>query len=324
MKKFLLFIVVLALSFSCSIKLSAQNTGEYTGQYVNGKKQGQGTMMYSNGDKYTGEWLNDKQNGNGIMEYSYGDRYEGEWRNGLYNGLGIMITNTGTKYVGYWKNGQMNGLGTFTYRDGDKVECNWEKGRIEGKGTYTWNNGDYFIGEFHLGKLKKGTKYSKDGSYLGCYEDYGYFEGDDTKLEQKAYKNLIKNERKKLRREMWREIGLGVLTMASETTTMVANNFGNNSSRTNVSHSQTNSVSTSSINSNLANSSTSSKSSPCNLCKGTKVYDPIYVAAYNGVDKVPKMSCSICDKINGKKKAGTYDKHTGHKKCPSCNGTGLR
>ena len=39
----------------------------YLGNFLNGKKHGNGIYHYSTGGKYKGEWLNDKKNGYGVI-----------------------------------------------------------------------------------------------------------------------------------------------------------------------------------------------------------------------------------------------------------------
>ena len=45
-----------------------KNFKKYTGQWVNSKMSGEGTMIYTNGDKYTGKWKNSKRHGKGKMK----------------------------------------------------------------------------------------------------------------------------------------------------------------------------------------------------------------------------------------------------------------
>ena len=47
--------------------------GEYNGDIEDGKKNGTGTMKYSNGDIYTGIWDDDDKHGTGTMKYNNGD-----------------------------------------------------------------------------------------------------------------------------------------------------------------------------------------------------------------------------------------------------------
>ena len=48
-------------------KLVSDNTNEYQGMFSNGKKNGNGTQKYFNGDVYRGEWLDDQRHGLGTF-----------------------------------------------------------------------------------------------------------------------------------------------------------------------------------------------------------------------------------------------------------------
>lgn len=39
--------------------------------------EGEGVMMYANGDKYKGQWRENARNGNGKCLYANGDKYKG-------------------------------------------------------------------------------------------------------------------------------------------------------------------------------------------------------------------------------------------------------
>ena len=43
---------------------------------------GRGTMVYASGSKYEGEWLNGKKHGQGIYTRPDGASYDGEWQDG--------------------------------------------------------------------------------------------------------------------------------------------------------------------------------------------------------------------------------------------------
>ena len=45
----------------------------YTGEWVNGTANGQGTMNYGDGDIYTGEWKDNQRNGKGTIIFANGD-----------------------------------------------------------------------------------------------------------------------------------------------------------------------------------------------------------------------------------------------------------
>ena len=55
----------------------------YTGQFRNGHRQGQGTMIWPDGSKYTGQWLFDDQHGYREFTDILGQTRQGEWDNGL-------------------------------------------------------------------------------------------------------------------------------------------------------------------------------------------------------------------------------------------------
>jgi len=48
------------------------------------------TEAYQNGSRYTGEKLNGLRNGKGRMDFAEGGFYEGQWLNNNMNGKGIF------------------------------------------------------------------------------------------------------------------------------------------------------------------------------------------------------------------------------------------
>ena len=78
---------------------------------------GQGQMMYNNGAVYLGNWLNGKRSGQGKMTVA-NDVYEGHWANDLPNGPGQRTFTNGNVYVGNLANGKMNGQGQMTFSNG--------------------------------------------------------------------------------------------------------------------------------------------------------------------------------------------------------------
>ena len=84
----------------------------YEGEWVNGRRQGKGTMVYGSGDKYEGTWHQDRvrvscavvcgmrvrdfqgvdhgtraqPHGNGLWTSADGSKYEGKWTNGARDG----------------------------------------------------------------------------------------------------------------------------------------------------------------------------------------------------------------------------------------------
>ena len=70
--------------------------GEYTGEIVENKCQGYGTMKFSNYDIYEGDWLDGKMHGVGKYMFwneakdMYTQTYEGQFKNGVREGKGTM------------------------------------------------------------------------------------------------------------------------------------------------------------------------------------------------------------------------------------------
>ncbi|MGE5423141.1 MAG: hypothetical protein ACM3QW_07740 [Ignavibacteriales bacterium] len=62
------------------------NGCKYTGQLINGKAEGKGTITYPNGRKINGKWKNDKLNGPGTLIEKNGTRYSGLWKNNVVVG----------------------------------------------------------------------------------------------------------------------------------------------------------------------------------------------------------------------------------------------
>jgi hypothetical protein len=100
--------------------------GTYEGAWAYDKRNGQGTMVYRNGDKYTGSlalplapachlrnciiliqcclfagmWFEDTRHGQGVMTFARGGGYEGQWQYDKESGHGHCVFPTGDKYTG--------------------------------------------------------------------------------------------------------------------------------------------------------------------------------------------------------------------------------
>ena len=81
-----------------------------TGNWVDNKRNGEGTQIYKNGDKYVGDWLQGIRSGKGSQKYINGDKYVGDWEKGERNGFGIYTDSKGNIFEGNWKNNLKNGM----------------------------------------------------------------------------------------------------------------------------------------------------------------------------------------------------------------------
>ena len=100
MKNLLLVILVLPfISFGQKVCIS--------GNCVNG----QGTCTYADipGSKYVGEFMNGKKNGQGTYTWADGAKYVGGWMDGKMHGQGTFTKDDGAIVKGLFKNGKYVG-----------------------------------------------------------------------------------------------------------------------------------------------------------------------------------------------------------------------
>ena len=95
-------------------KTEVYKYGKYEGEFKNGKKEGRGTMTYTNKYEYTGEWKNGKKEGKGTYIYkSSKDMYEGDFKSDRAEGKGIAKYDNGDKYEGDYKDWKKDGKGIY-------------------------------------------------------------------------------------------------------------------------------------------------------------------------------------------------------------------
>ena len=85
---------------------------QYTGEWKDDRKHGQGTLIYLKGDrkgeKYAGQWMDDKMHGKGTLTWSNCTKYVGEfklgeWEDEIKLGRGEYYYADGTRFEGEWK-----------------------------------------------------------------------------------------------------------------------------------------------------------------------------------------------------------------------------
>ncbi|MDA7843385.1 hypothetical protein N9A26_00060 [bacterium] len=211
--------------------------GIYVGEWQNGKRSGQGSMTYKDGDFYKGKWKDDYivngqfisgdgwnydgeykkegwagpsrhgspyffRNGKGTFSDEEGNRYVGEFKDGRYHGKGTFIYKAhGSKYVGDWKNGGKNGKGTYFFSDGSKHYVgDWKDGLPHGKGIQLNYDGSKYVGEFKKNKHHgMGILTDKNGnSYEGLFEDGSKdLDYEEKKIKAEKEKALAKTKAEK-------------------------------------------------------------------------------------------------------------------------------
>jgi hypothetical protein len=173
------------------------NGNRYEGQWLNGKRTGQGKYFYSNGSKFEGEVFDGHLNGKGSLTFKNGNHYVGDFKFGKRDGYGVFTWCDGERYEGGFKNdkrhgygvyhyanndvykgrfcnGVKHGFGAYYYSNGDKYEGYFKEGQKHGKGVLTFVNGDKYDGEFKYDKQSgKGMLVEANGNRFE-----GYFKND--------------------------------------------------------------------------------------------------------------------------------------------------
>lgn len=173
-------LIILLLLFSSAKNLTNTNDiagstdNVYEGELQNGERNGQGTMIFTNGSVYEGEWKDGKQNGQGVLTFANGDVYKGEFQDGKRNGQGTYTSADGSStYVGTWANDQRNGQGTMTHANGDVYKGEWKDNHRNGQGTMTYASDNVYVGEWkNHNRDGQGTMTFANGDvYTGEWEN---------------------------------------------------------------------------------------------------------------------------------------------------------
>lgn len=105
-----------------------------------GVPQGLGTYIYRNGNTYTGNFIQGKKSGQGKLDYVNSKTketewfYEGEWKEDKKHGFGTLEWKNGSKFQGFFKEDQRTGHGQMTWINGDFYDGMWLNGKMHGKG----------------------------------------------------------------------------------------------------------------------------------------------------------------------------------------------
>ncbi|MFN3917611.1 MAG: phospholipid carrier-dependent glycosyltransferase [Flavobacteriales bacterium] len=89
----------------------------YTGDMVDGKRHGFGTIKSADGSSYEGEWVEDRKEGKGKFVWSNGMSFEGEFKNNVRNGSGVMVLDNGNILEAIWVNDTLNGYAKMFTKD---------------------------------------------------------------------------------------------------------------------------------------------------------------------------------------------------------------
>ncbi len=139
------------------------NGAVYEGGWKDGIRSGQGTYTFAEDDEagcreYAGEFANDKRDGQGTMTWTNGAVYEGEWKDGIRSGQGTYTFAKDDKYnrrdyTGQWENDKPSGQGTMTWTNGNVYEGEWKDGLRDGYGKHTAADGTVHEGTWKEDKF---------------------------------------------------------------------------------------------------------------------------------------------------------------------------
>ena len=121
---------------------------QYKGEFVNGKMEGHGTLMFSSGAKYVGEFVDGNMEGSGKLTWP-----DGDFKSGIFEADEFM---TGKVKITMRNESEAEG-------EPGEIESVYEGEATtnlqpEGKGKRTYPNGDYEEGLFSEGKLLTGKR----------------------------------------------------------------------------------------------------------------------------------------------------------------------
>jgi hypothetical protein len=137
----------------------------YSGEWMDGKRNGEGIQKYTNNSErafYKGSWKNDFEEGEGFLIYINGDRYQGSLIKGLRHGKGFLAygddnENDRLSFDGEWKEDNISGNGTLKWKAGDSYIGEFKNGLRHGKGVLTYSEKNDLGVVSYDGEWKEGS-----------------------------------------------------------------------------------------------------------------------------------------------------------------------
>lgn len=107
--------------------------GCYIGEWINGKKNGQGEYVWNTGAVYTGAWVDSKRCGFGIYKGSNSVEYKGMYKDDKKEGWGVLKWPNGTTMYAEYMNNLLNGVCIEICSDGKTLWIkNYRKDKLHG------------------------------------------------------------------------------------------------------------------------------------------------------------------------------------------------
>jgi len=135
------------------------NGDKFLGIYKDGRPNGKGTMFYKNSlrsgasgasyelAKYSGHFMQGKREGQGSMVWDDGTIFEGTWKNDERS-YGRLIMNNGCVYTGHFKNDKIHGpSGQLLLPNNIIFEGDFILGKNVPIGMLLYPNGSIYFGQ---------------------------------------------------------------------------------------------------------------------------------------------------------------------------------
>ena len=153
----------------------------YDGDWKDDQKDGDGTLIFSDGTKYIGQFKNNNFDGKGKMEWKDGFFYEGYFLNNFLHGEGYLRGNNEHIYKGQFQNGKFHGEGIFKWINRNEsteyYKGNYSNGQKDGKGEFHFKNGHIYSGLWKSGEPDgEGMYETKNRKYYGNWRSGNFMQ----------------------------------------------------------------------------------------------------------------------------------------------------
>lgn len=143
----------------------------YEGQVSKGLRNGQGKMLFGNGEIYIGNFKADQREATGLCKFPNGCIYRGAWKDDKPHGLGWLFTPRNEIIDCRFEDWKVaDGQVKILFANGEFYEGSMKNNMRNGTGEHHYLNGDQFNGEFQNDKRigANSTIKQLDGTTIRC------------------------------------------------------------------------------------------------------------------------------------------------------------
>lgn len=110
---------------------------KFAGEYVQGRKEGQGRYDWADGSHFEGTFVNSMFEGQGVYYFAESEKvYEGSFSENLFDGKGKLSFKDGRVYNGDFVRNKKHGSGTMIFPNGNKYIGSWKDDLQDGVGIF--------------------------------------------------------------------------------------------------------------------------------------------------------------------------------------------